>query len=427
VIETFHTLRERTKRTTQLFQQHGYTVVEMWECNFVRESGLKSGLVKVLRARDFFANTNLNPRDALFGGRTSPAIMYYKFTHGEKGCYYDFTSLYPAVQKKYCYPTKHPQIIRSVEDCSDVEISSIFGLIKCKILPPTNVLFPVLPYRTNKLTFPLCRTCVDDLNDLCTHNDEERALWGTWTSIEVQKAIEYGYTIMVIYEIYHYPNQEKIFDTYVNTFMKMKQESSGVPKYCYNEQGGVDEDKLNAYIDEYFKHEGVKLDVNKIKYNPGQRTVMKALLNSLWGKLAQNENTTVVSFVDSLDQLLELVNDRSVTVTSLDFISDNVARTTHRKEASLITLANRNVVIASFVTTYARLELFRVLQKLGKSVVYYDTDSVIYIENVNEEALLETGSYLGQITDELAAKNCSEKWLEQFCTTGPEAYSYRTN
>jgi hypothetical protein len=350
----------------------------MWGCNFRCESGLKSGLVNVLGAHDFFANTNLNPCDALFGGRTSPAIMYHDFTHEEKGRYYDFTSLYPSVKKKYCYPTKHPQIIRGVEEYSDVEISSIFGLIKCKILPPTNLLFPVLPYRTDKLTFPLCRTCADVLDNLCTHNDEARALCGTWTSIEVQKAVECGYTIMVIYEIYHYAHQEKIFDTYVDTFMKMKQESSGVPKYCYDEQGVVDDDKLNAYIDEYLKHEGIKLDAAKIKYNPGQRTVMKALLNSLWGKLAQNENTTVVSFIDSLDELLELVNDHSITVTSLDFISDNIARTTHTKEASLITLANRNVVIASFVTAYARLELFEVLQKLGKNVVYYDTDSNIH-------------------------------------------------
>ena len=85
------------------------------------------------------------------------------------------------------------------------------------------------------------------------------------------------------------------------------------------------------------------------------------------------------------------------------------------------------MVIASFVTAYARLELFEVLQKLGKNVLYYDTDSVIYIENIHEEPPLQTGNYLGQLTDELAAKNCSEKWIEYFCTTGPKAYSYRTN
>jgi G:T-mismatch repair DNA endonuclease (very short patch repair protein) len=55
--ETFYTLRERTRRATQLFQQHGYTVVEMWECDFKYVSGLKSGLANALRARDFFANT----------------------------------------------------------------------------------------------------------------------------------------------------------------------------------------------------------------------------------------------------------------------------------------------------------------------------------------------------------------------------------
>jgi hypothetical protein len=96
----------------------------MWECTFRCKSGLKSGLINVLRARDFFANTNLNPRDALFGGRTSPAIMYYEFTHEEKGRNYDFISLYPSVQNKYCYPTKHAQIIRGVEECSDIEVSS---------------------------------------------------------------------------------------------------------------------------------------------------------------------------------------------------------------------------------------------------------------------------------------------------------------
>ena len=166
--------------------------------------------------------------------------------------------------------------------------------------------------------------------------------------------------------------------------MKLKQESSGIPKNCYDAEGNVNNKKLKEYTAEYLKHEGVELDVNKISYNPGQRTVMKALLNSLWGKLAQNEDTTVVTFLDRFDEILELVNDNSIEVTSLDFIRDDVARTTHRKIESLITLPNRNVVIASFVTAYARLELFKVLHKLGDSVLYYDTDSVIYVEDVEK-------------------------------------------
>ncbi|CAB4008329.1 DNA polymerase [Paramuricea clavata] len=209
--------------------------------------------------------------------------------------------------------------------------------------------------------------------------------------------------------------------------MKLKQESSGIPKNCLNKDGTVIKTKLQEYIDDYMKHKGVLLEGVKTCYNPGQRTVMKALLNSLWGKLAQNEDTTVVSFLDTMDKLLDLVNDRTVEVTSLDFISDNIARTTHRKGSSLTPLPNRNVIIASFVTAYSRLELFKYLHKLGENVLYYDTDSVIFIEDRSNGKCLEIGGYLGEMTDELIEKNTSKKWIEQFCSAGPKSYSYRTN
>jgi hypothetical protein len=52
---------------------------------------------------------------------------------------------------------------------------------------------------------------------------------------------------------------------------------------------------------------------------------------------------------------------------------------------------------------------------------------VFYVEDVKKGHILTTGSYLGQLTDELYDKNSSEKWIETFCATGPKAYSYRTN
>ncbi|CAB3978621.1 DNA polymerase [Paramuricea clavata] len=286
----------------------------------------------------------------------------------------------------------------------------------------------MLPFRSEKLTFPLCRTCVQrQQRETCDHDDEQRALYGTWTSIEIQKALQLDYRILIVYEIYHYEKREKIFDQYVNTFIKLKQESSGVPKKCLDQDGTLVKEKLQEYIDDYLKHEGVVLEANKMSYNAGQRTVMKALLNSLWGKLAQNEDVTVVSFLECMDDLLELVNDRTVEVTSLDFISDNIARTTHRKTASLTPLPNRNAIIASFVTAYSHLELLEYLLKLGSNVLYYDTDSVIFIEDRAKGKYLETGEYLGQMTDELIEKKTSAKWIEQFCSAGPKSYSYRTN
>jgi G:T-mismatch repair DNA endonuclease (very short patch repair protein) len=384
VHERFFILRARTQRMTVLFRQHVYKVVEKWECDYRKESHISADQIKRISLGEFFENLNLNPRDALFGGRTSLAILYYD-REGDlkkrKVRYYDVTSLYPFVQKMFDFPTQHPVIFHG-EVCNSKNPKHIFGLIKCKILPPTKLLFPVLPYRSEgKLTFPLCRKCVCECAQRCTHGDEERALYGTWTSVEVQKALELGYRILNVYEIYHFEKPQKIFDDYVNTFMKLKQESSGMPKHCLDANGVVIKEKLQKYIMEYLEHKQVQLDAEKINYNPGQRTVMKALLNSL-------------SFLDSMDELLELVNDRTIEVTSLDFISDNVARTTHRKVSCLMPLPNRNVIIASFVTAYACLELFKYIHKLGENVLYYDTDSVIFIEDTENGKCLQIGEYL---------------------------------
>ncbi|KAJ8961390.1 hypothetical protein NQ318_014635 [Aromia moschata] len=51
---------------------------------------------------------------------------------------------------------------------------------------------------------------------------------------------------------------------------------------------------------------------------------------------------------------------------------------THREEA-YDSLATVNVVIAAYVTTQVHLKLYSYLELLGGRVLYYDTDSVIYI------------------------------------------------
>ena len=50
-------------------------------------------------------------------------------------------------------------------------------------------------------------TCLD----VCTHDDDERSIIGTWTTIEINKAIEKGYRMQDVYEVYHFSRQEKVF------------------------------------------------------------------------------------------------------------------------------------------------------------------------------------------------------------------------
>lgn len=48
--------------------------------------------------------TNMIPREALYGGRTNANKLLHVCKDDEKIRYYDFTSLYPFVQKKCRYP-----------------------------------------------------------------------------------------------------------------------------------------------------------------------------------------------------------------------------------------------------------------------------------------------------------------------------------
>ena len=93
------------------------------------------------------------------------------------------------------------------------------------------------------------------------------------------KALEKGYQILQLHEVWHFPDtSDELFADYINTFLKIKQEPGGYPKNCATEE------QKQQYIEEYFEREGIHLDPNKIKKNPGLRVLAKLMLNSFWGK-----------------------------------------------------------------------------------------------------------------------------------------------
>jgi hypothetical protein len=163
-----------------------------------------------------------------------------------------------------------------------------FGLVKCEVLPPRGLFHPVLPYRSRgKLLFPLCRVCATSLQQTdCDHDAEQRQLLGTWTTLELDKALSLGYQIVRIFEIYQYDDCAQydgvdddtgLFTGYINAFLKMKQEASGWPSWVH-----TDDDK-EEYIRRYREREGIDLDRGKIEHNGALRCLAKLCLNSLVG------------------------------------------------------------------------------------------------------------------------------------------------
>ena len=203
---------EATLVKSNTLRREGYTVVEMWECEW------QALLKDVTSPEHQFAQSlelpnPLNPREALFGGRTGATTLYAHADEakGETIRYLDVTSLYPWVNKTAIYPVGHPEIITNP---THLDIGRYFGIALVDILPPPGLFHPVLPVHSGgKLTFSLCAACVReeqakpflDRRSSCSHSDAKRTLRGTWCTPEIQQAISKGYTLVRIHEVWHFP------------------------------------------------------------------------------------------------------------------------------------------------------------------------------------------------------------------------------
>jgi hypothetical protein len=123
---------------------------------------------------------------------------------------------------------------------------------------------------------------------------------GNMCTIEMLKAQELGYQIQQVFEIWHYPaSTERLFQEYIDTFLKLKTEASGYP-------GGVESDvQKNTYIEDFFQKEGVRLETDKISKNPGMRAFAKLCLNSFWGRLGMQDHRRTTSFISDARSLYD--------------------------------------------------------------------------------------------------------------------------
>ena len=167
------------------------------------------------------------------------------------------------------------------------------------------------------------------------------------------------------------------------------------------------------------------LEKSNIAYNPGRRAVSKIKANSQWGYLAMNSNKVSYKIIRNAFEWFQLIENEQYVVHEATFYDENCQTLqvwySHNKEhfeGSYLT----NVVLASFVTCQARLHLLKYIQKLDDRVLYFDTDSIIFVSRPGEyEPPL--GNYLGEFTNELP----EGKYIEEFVSAGPKNYAYKLN
>ncbi|XP_078576400.1 uncharacterized protein LOC144862027 [Branchiostoma floridae x Branchiostoma japonicum] len=352
-------LYAETDRKRRLIKNNGYGYVELWGHEF--EEIRKGDDYKACRAStsqpyetpcDRDNVPYMDPRDAFFGGRTNASTLYAEAMPGSWIYYDDFTSQYPFVNKNTLYPVGHPEVI--VDGFSD-DISDYFGVAKCRVLPPRRLRHPVLPERVNgKLMFHLCETCATTQQRRCDHSDFERSFVGTWSTIELEKAVEKGYRIVQFYEVHHFDVRSAVlFKEYIDMWLKIKQEASGWPEWVLKaENRPAAEDE---YIRKYLENEGILLDREKIKVNKGMRALAKLMLNSFWGKFGQRDNLTKTEYVTSPARFFDLVFSDEVEVSSITIHSDEIVEVQHRATHMFVPESpNTNIYIALFTTARAR-------------------------------------------------------------------------
>ena len=275
---TIEEIYEATLKKTAILRHAGYTVVEKWGREYAEQKKTDLQLQEFLTRFELVAP--LEPREAFFGERTGAATLYAHAEPGEEILYQDFTSLYPAINKYGTYPVGFPEIHLNP---ADQNIYNWFGIAKVDILPPEHLFHPVLPVRQGgKLTFPLCSKCVEEemkkpmleRSNMCGHTLQERRLRGTWCTPELQKAVDKGYQILKIHEVFHFSPEKRrtgLFSSYVNTWLKLKQESAGWPKDCQTSE------QKAQYIREYEEREEITLE--NVEENPGRKAIARMLLN----------------------------------------------------------------------------------------------------------------------------------------------------
>jgi len=463
---------EETLLREERLKNEGYELITIWACEYGKH--LKKNRSDKLSSSVFDPHISL--RDAYFGGRTAALKLYHNFRDHEDlnvvGKYVDFTSLYPWALKYGIFPVSHPirftggQVkekfssqLFTVEKCQgDVICDStvkycpenidhfhhklkFFGIAKLTILPPKNLLHPILPLRceNGKLLFPLCSSCAERNNQEsdCNCSDEDRSWTHTYCSGEIEIALDMGYQIIRVFEVLHWEEKSSnIFSGYVNTFLRIKQEASGFPQNVFTE-----EEKEN-YISIYREKEGICLNKDNIVKSSALRSLAKLMLNSLYGKFGQRTNLRKSHMIDNVPDLCEIMTAPQKKLVDFHILSDDVMHLETEDDESFSEMdLKTNVVISAFTASWARLKLWTVMQKLGDRLLYTDTDSLVFI-SVPGMWEPQVGEFLGELTDELTCKKIScqkihdqenfavsapNHFISEFVAGGPKNYAYKLN
>ena len=108
----------------------------------------------------------------------------------------------------------------------------------------------------------------------------------------------------------------------------------------------------------------------------------------------QRSNFVKTAQIEDPKKFFDHLTSDEITVLDANLVSDEILEIRYEHGDNFVQPhPNTNVVIAAFTTAYARLQLFDELDMLQERVLYYDTDSMIYLSQPEPRL----GNYIGYI------------------------------
>lgn len=343
----------------------------------------------------------MKERDMFYGGRTevfSPYVNMDLYPNDELK-YHDVCSLYPYVCAFKPLPTGQPEHLfgRSIDRnrLHPLHPNRYFGFVRCKVRPNNKDLIGLLPFRdpdSGRLEFPL------------------REMTGSWGTEELQLAIEHGYEVLEVYEVYHWSKEERsdtLLRGYVSFFLRMKQEAEGWKKLGASSDDPDEEEQERVKEKVFLENGSIAMIRNeKVGKNPVKRQMAKLFLNSLWGKFCQKPHSENYIVIHGYKQFADLWYNRNLDRSKFSF--RHLSGNTWKVKYCTIDEFTRpnpkyNIYLSSKVTEWARCILHRQMKKIGEErILYCDTDSIMFLHPKGVPK--QDGCGLGNWVDEYPSK-----------------------
>ena len=263
-------------------------------------------------------------RKSYFGGRTE--IF--------KPCYKDETG----AKTLYCYDVNslYPSVMRrfdfptSVSGRSTTFDPDSLAIWHCKVRVPKMHIPPLPVKHGGKLIFPV------------------GVFEGHWTTHELNMAMKYGTEIIQVYDGMLFNNGGKIFSEFITDLYKIRTDNP------------TDKDHPD------FKPDNI---VNNI--------LAKLIMNSSYGRFGISDEKEMIGWEEGED------NERPFHEVTMEN-----GKTFMMVNKTVELRGFSNVAIASYVTSYARIEMFEYYQKCGETLYYTDTDSIYTTKRFKDSFVL---------------------------------------